>query len=78
MGILHVNVFYNELKNYVGEIEFYELGNATTMSNIKYIYDIDQINGGKVPKERVIFYKGPCKTKNAFSCCDQDTQSQKF
>lgn len=28
VGTLYLNIYYNEKKNYVGEIEFYELGNA--------------------------------------------------
>ena len=79
IGTLHLNIFYNDKKKYVGEMEFYEIGNASTMSNVKVVYDASQIiNNGKVSKERIIFYKGPCKNKNMFSCCDQETQSQKF
>ena len=46
-------MFYNENKNYVGEIEFYEIGSAETTSNIRYIYELDQINGDKIPNMAV-------------------------
>ena len=64
-------IFYNENKNFLGEIEFYELGSMPSSLEIdgrKY-----EIKGDKVK-----FYKGPCKNKNFFSCCDVSVNSEEF
>ena len=76
-GLLYLNIFYTEKKNYLGDIEFYEYGSFNTMTTLR-ISGLDKIEQDKIPHERVIFYKGPCKTKNIFSTCDQDTNSEKF
>lgn len=72
-GRLDLNIFYTEAKNFLGEIEFYEFGSQETdyeMNGRRSYYLKD-----KADRDRIKFYKGPCKTKNMFSCCDQSVNS---
>ena len=75
-GLLFLNIFFTERKNYLGDIEFYEFGSFNTVTTLR-ISDADKMEREKIPRERVIFYKGPCKSRNSFSCCDQDVEAEK-
>ena len=76
-GKLELNIFYTETKNFLGEIEFYEMGSFETEVDMNS-RRVSNMLGSRGEKERIIFYKGPCKTKNIFSCMDQSVNSEEF
>jgi hypothetical protein len=69
-------VEYDKSRNYLGEIEFFAI---ETLNGKDYA----RIGEGKLKSlnsrdDHVLLYKGPCKSKNIFSCMDQSTDSDKF
>ena len=76
MGKLNLTIFYTEYKNFLGEIEFYEFGSLETDYDVgkRRSYNLRDLD----ERNRIIFYKGPCKSKNVFSCMDQSVKSEEF